>query len=190
MKRFKKSLIFIWVISLWLIFCPSNSMFSAVVGQWYNYGGHEYALVYQDVGGSLGAVSGYWTSLESIAENDFGAHLVTINNASEDAWLFSIFNYDNWIGFYADPRSGGHGWEWVGEQSTYTNWDDGYPDVYANDKIFGSFINSNKKWHSAQNNHWYEGIMERPATVPIPGVTWLLGSGIIGIVGFRKKFQK
>jgi hypothetical protein len=34
-------------------------------------------------------------------------------------------------------------------------------------------------------NNNYEG-----APVPIPGAIWLLGSGLIGLVGFRKKLKK
>jgi hypothetical protein len=26
--------------------------------------------------------------------------------------------------------------------------------------------------------------------VPIPGAVWLLGSGLLGLIGFRRKFQK
>jgi len=26
--------------------------------------------------------------------------------------------------------------------------------------------------------------------IPIPGAIWLLGSGLIGLVGFRRKFRK
>jgi len=29
-----------------------------------------------------------------------------------------------------------------------------------------------------------------PSTVPVPGAVWLLGSGLIGLVGFRRKLRK
>lgn len=32
--------------------------------------------------------------------------------------------------------------------------------------------------------------IDNVSTVPIPGAVWLLGSGLIGLVGFRKKLKK
>jgi len=31
---------------------------------------------------------------------------------------------------------------------------------------------------------------KEPASVPIPGAVWLLGTGLVGLVGVRKKFKK
>jgi hypothetical protein len=39
----------------------------------------------------------------------------------------------------------------------------------------------------AINGH---SIWQQYTVVPIPGAVWLLGSGLIGLVGFRKKFKK
>ncbi|MDY6990727.1 MAG: VPLPA-CTERM sorting domain-containing protein [Thermodesulfobacteriota bacterium] len=33
-------------------------------------------------------------------------------------------------------------------------------------------------------------VQEVPALVPVPGAVWLLGSGLIGLVGIRRKFNK
>jgi uncharacterized membrane protein len=35
--------------------------------------------------------------------------------------------------------------------------------------------------------HGFEAI---PAPVPIPGAVWLLGSGLIGLVGIRRRFKQ
>ncbi|MFW5791254.1 MAG: hypothetical protein ACOCVU_01220, partial [Desulfohalobiaceae bacterium] len=44
-----------------------------------------------------------------------------------------------------------------------------------------------------QNDGWYEEnlVMARPDTaVPIPGAVWLLGSGLLGLVGLRARRKK
>jgi len=84
--------------------------------------GHHYYLV----GG------GDWIQIESWAVNLFGGHLVTINDAAEQAWLESVFGTDTlyWIGMN-DVNNEGN-WEWVsGEPVTYTNWADGEPNNYG-----------------------------------------------------------
>lgn len=38
---------------------------------------------------------------------------------------------------------------------------------------------------------WYLGAWAvAPAPIPIPGAVWLLGSGLVGLVGLRKKYKK
>jgi hypothetical protein len=80
--------------------------------------GHIYYLV----GG------GDWNQIESWAVDLFGGHLVTINDAEEQAWLESVFGTDTfyWTGMN-DVNTEGI-WEWVsGEAVTYTNWYSGEP---------------------------------------------------------------
>jgi len=188
MKSFKKSLNFIWVISLWLIFCSSNNAFSSVVvGQWYAYEGHEYAYTYQDVvGGGLGAVFGWWSGVEANAVTH-GAHLAAINSEDENNWIFDTFGYNLWIGYNFGFT--GSGWDWSnGDPVSYENWGSGQP-ITSSDK-YGAVIQDNKTWSSLGYKSTYTGIMERPATVPLPSALWLLGSGILGVVGIRRKFQK
>ena len=50
-----------------------------------------------------------------------GGHLVTINDATENDWLFSNFGDGSWIGFTDQITEGD--WKWIsGEEVTYTNW--------------------------------------------------------------------
>lgn len=63
-----------------------------------------------------------WQSAEAQAE-EWGGHLVTVNDAEENAWLVSTFGdvESFWIG-YSDKDTEGD-WHWInGDVSPYTNW--------------------------------------------------------------------
>ncbi len=36
---------------------------------------------------------------------------------------------------------------------------------------------------------WFEGSMNLPAAVPVPGAIWLFGSGLLGLLGIRRKMK-
>jgi Ca2+-binding RTX toxin-like protein len=70
-----------------------------------------------------------WTNAEAIAVG-LGGHLVTINDAAEDAWVFKTFapqvDRGLWTGFNDIAREGT--WEWIsGQPVTYINWGAGEP---------------------------------------------------------------
>ena len=44
--------------------------------------------------------------------------------------------------------------------------------------------------HSYNFSHGNVYLLVEPAAVPVPGAVWLLGSGLIGIVGIRRKLKK
>ena len=44
--------------------------------------------------------------------------------------------------------------------------------------------------NSADETIWIDNIKLEGTAVPIPAAVWLLGSGIIGLIGFRRKFSK
>jgi hypothetical protein len=81
--------------------------------------GHTYSVV----------ASGSWGSCEQAAVA-LGGHLVTINDAAEQAWLYNTFTThasEFWIG-YTDTGSEGS-FYWVsGQTPGYTNWGGGQPD--------------------------------------------------------------
>jgi hypothetical protein len=72
-----------------------------------------------------------WTDSEAEAIS-MGGHLVTINNAAENQWVFDTFagfgGEDRmlWIGFNDLQQQGVYEWS-SGEQATYTNWETGQP---------------------------------------------------------------
>ena len=71
---------------------------------------------------------------------------------------------------------------WSGTEYTYGS----YPDAWVfsmNTGVQGTVPQTSWNYGMAIHNAQVE-------VVPIPGAVWLLGSGIISIVGFRKKFKK
>jgi len=144
------------------------------------------------VGGSLGGVWGYWHTLEAIAVSDHGAHLVTINDAAEQDFLFPFFGYNTWIGLHNyDPVSKDViGWFWAnGETTSYSNWSGGsVPDItYA----AGARIDSDGKWQAfGYQGASTTGIMERTSTVPLPGSMFLLSSGLAGLFFLKRRNKK
>jgi len=76
---------------------------------------------------------GHWHDCENLAVAE-GAHLVTIRNAAEQAWLANTFPTGGnpwfaWIGMTDEEQEGT--WVWVsGEPVTYTNWAPGEPNNY------------------------------------------------------------
>jgi len=72
-----------------------------------------------------------WTLAEAWAAT-LGGHLVTINDAAEQGWVFDTFSADGgvnralWVGLTAPDALGPYGWT-SGDALTYTNWAAGEP---------------------------------------------------------------
>jgi len=111
--------------------------------------GHQYAAVN----------CGTWTQCEAQAVA-LGAHLVTVNDAAENAWLVSTFtptkNY--WIGLTDKDQEGV--WKWTsGETFGYSNWNAGEPNnwngttsenyVHMNLHGYGEDFGSTGEWNDA-----------------------------------------
>lgn len=156
-----------------------------------SYGGHEYELV-----------PGLdWTDAE-ISAIGWGGHLATVNDAAEDAWLFSNFGYKHYIGLNDIDVEGV--WEWIsGEAVTYTHWAPGEPNngTAANWVQINWGYDSTGGWNDTgpswtyPGNPWHSGygIAERDASggthpIPEPATCLLLSSGLAGLAAFRKKF--
>ncbi|MBK1642420.1 hypothetical protein CKO12_11135 [Chromatium okenii] len=129
-----------------------------------------------------------------------GGNLVTINDADENAWIYSSFaNFSGihrnlWIGFNDVANEGNFVWA-SGEQPGYTNWFGNDPDNYLNNQDFAFIINDNYKttaptyqgpyiqrWGDVDNitsvgSLPLHGVVE-VTNVPLPSTIFLFLSGL------------
>ncbi|MEO5913339.1 MAG: CARDB domain-containing protein [Luteolibacter sp.] len=116
---------------------------------------------------------GQWESIEEVAKS-MGGHLVTINNAEENAMLVEQFSHLGAVLIGLRGPSLGH---WVGNGSDYSNWAEGEPNWVAyqpfqiEQGIFDAAImRPDGKWALLTNLDHRSGIIEVPdATVTVTG---------------------
>lgn len=111
-----------------------------------------------------------WMDAEAQAE-EWGAHLATVNDAGENAWLASTFEYLNsfWIGFNDIDEEGT--WVWTnGEPVAYTNWAEGEPNNFcgipdcwgAPENAAAMFQHLGFQWNDIpENSNYLRGVVEK-----------------------------
>ena len=128
-----------------------------------------------------------WTEAEAKAVS-LGGHLVTINDAAEDDWVFNAFslfggtNRHLWIGLSDEVQEGTFVWS-SGEPVVYTHWYPGEPNNYNNDDYAHIWApnqpNSDRRWNDApvvsvdEIGRPFCGVVEIAGATPPPAVTCL-----------------
>lgn len=140
-----------------------------------------------------------WMDSEAEAVS-LGGHLVTINDAAEQEWVFDTFGNFNsigrtlWLGLYQEPGSiePDQGWNWIsGEPVTYTNWETGSPDNFEGNQHFAyMYYQGDGTWDDGRNDNAFffnpsgAGVVE---VVPSPASAVLLLGGVCAFQFRRRK---
>lgn len=156
-------------ILLGLLLVPATIFGSVLSGPIYNpFTTHSYYLI----------SSNLWGAAETEAVS-LGGHLVTINDAAENAFVLSTFgNFGGiksplWLGFNDEASEGNFVWT-SGEAVTYQNWNAGEPNNGGNEDHAAmrglSFSPGADTWNDVGAAERYLGVVE----VPEPATATLL----------------
>ncbi len=63
-------------------------------------------------------------------------------------------------------------------------------DIYVKDGNQGQAWNKGFTYATTADSSWYVARPDGSATVPVPAAVWLLGAGLIGLVGIRRRVVK
>jgi len=169
--------------------CAASAVAAPTVIDTDTYGGHTYKLLSADT----------WTESESYAVSALGAHLVTVNDAAENAWLVSRFGSISslWIGLH---RSAPHSPTFVwtnGDAVGYTSWAGGEPNDCGScigDPDGEQYVHTYPSglWNDLGNFSDFSGAklgVVEIAAVPEPGSFALMvgGIGLMSLLARRRR---
>lgn len=129
-----------------------------------------------------------WLNQEAEAVT-LGGHLVTINDAAENTWVWDTFGVTGtglFIGFNDAASEGTYGWS-SGEAVSFTNWRAGEPNNCCGGEDFGELA-SDYMWNDVGPNHTWRAVVEvTPVTVPEPSSLLLMLAAMGSLVVFTKR---
>lgn len=143
------------------------------------YNGHTYHLLDNKT----------WLNQEAEAVT-LGGHIVTINDAAENTWVWDTFGAVNtglFIGLNDAASEGTFVWS-SGEAVTYLPWRAGEPNGLSTEN-FGE-LGQDYLWNDVGPNHTWRAVVEViPTSVPEPAISamFLAGLGLMGLMARRRE---
>ena len=187
----------VFFVSIFSLLSVAISPVAAAPVQWSG-NGHYYEVINQAATTPVYTWFDAKTDSENSNYNGMTGYLATITSQEEQNFIESdllstVGHWAAWLGGYqpdgdTDPNAA---WVWVtGEEWDYTNWSDYEP----NGGIEENYLNITKSdgtWNDYKDNNGGSSVsyIVEYAPVPIPAAVYLLGSGLITLLGLRRKVK-